>query len=163
MKALAKLSSSGSARQNLKRAVSASGKLVAAVRNLDGNSDQVLRGLTRGASIRDVVMDTHRTLEKAYAFAVENYPLRGRRPGHEREMLAAFLAEALEAHSSAKASATRGKIFEELLRETFSLVGETYEDLHTLAERALERDLIRRQGEAVTEFIPYELASKKRQ
>ena len=163
MKELAKRSSPGSVRQNLKRAVSASQKLVAVIHRLDGNSDQLLRGLTRGAHIRDSVTETNRTLEKALALAIANYPLHGRRPEHEREMLAAYLAKALEAHTSAKATTTRGKIFEELLRETFSLLGETYADLHTLAEHVLERQLVTGYGEAVTEFTPYELAPKRRQ
>lgn len=162
MKALAELSSAAAVRRNLKKAVDASQKLVLAAFKLDGNSDQLLRSLTRGASIRDTIKETNAVLEEALALALQRYPLSGRAPEYEREMLAAYLAEALKAHSSAKVTMVRGEIFEELLCETFSLVGESYSDLHTLAERVLERQLIIGYGEAVTEFTPYELAPKRR-
>lgn len=161
-RALAKETSPASTRQNLRKAVSASRRLVKAVHELDGNSDQLVRGLTAGAHIRDIVKETNRVLEKALALAVEHYPLSGRRPEHEREMLAAYLAEALKAHTSAKVTSTRGHIFEELLCEVFRLLGEASNDRHTLAERVIERQLIRGYGEAVTEFTPYELAPKRR-
>jgi hypothetical protein len=162
MKALARESSPKSVRRNLENAVKASKRLVARVNQLDGNSHQIIRNLMRGGSIRDSVVETHETLLKAHEFAVAGFPTGGRGPEHERDMLAALLADALETHSSAKPTATRGKIFEELLCEIFSLLGETARDRHTLAERVLARKLVSRPGEGVVEISTYELAPKRR-
>ena len=75
--------------------------------------------------------------------------------------MAALLREALEFHTSVKPSATRGQPFESLLRVAFEMAGEHWADLHTLAERALSRDVISRPPPGLTVIEPWELAPKR--
>jgi hypothetical protein len=162
MKAGAPASAPKAIRKNLKRVVDASRKLVDAIEKLDGNSDRLLREKTRGLPPQYTIRETHRSLELAHSYAVERFQVGGRRPEHELDMMAACLAEALEIHTSAIATSTRGQIFEGLLRETFALLGKARVNLHTLAERVLERQLVTGYAEGSIVFTPYELAPKRR-
>ncbi|HYD12857.1 MAG TPA: hypothetical protein VEC11_08415 [Allosphingosinicella sp.] len=162
-KALAKQSSAGAVRNNLSKAVAASEKLLEAVQTLDGNSQFLLITITAGESLRDNVARNHRALVTAHAAARANYPLRGRRPEHESQRLAAVLAEAFEMHTSGFVRQTKGGKFEQFLRQVLALVGEERTDLHTLVEQVSQRQLITPLGEGLWMFTPYEFAPKRSQ
>jgi hypothetical protein len=149
LKALAKASSAGAVRNNLKGALRAAQKLVIQVSRLDGNSLQLLGRLAPDASVLDEALQIHDRLKAALDYALSAYPTRGPRRAHEHDALAALLADAMRHHSSIRPTATRGGIFEDLLRQAFELAGERYEDLHTLAERVLARDLVSRPQEGL--------------
>lgn len=144
LKALAEMSSAGAVRKNLKGAVRAAQKLVVQVSRLDGNSLQLLRQLPPDDSLLDDALQIHDRLKAALDRALIAFPTRGPRPAQERNALAALLADAMRNYSSIRPTATRGGIFEDLLRQAFELAGERYEDLHTLAERVLARELVSR-------------------
>lgn len=161
MKALAEETSAGAVRRNLKAATRVAAKLVLEVDRLDGNSQQLIRSLMFGGSVRPGAIEIYRILRAAHQLAEDMFPRSGRRPEHERDGLAAQLADALELHTSAKPTPTRGMIFEELLRQAFGLIGKHYEDLHTLAERVLERRLVSRPSEGIVAIDTYESAPKR--
>jgi hypothetical protein len=110
----------------------------------------------RGRSIWQEAAELHRNLCRVQEHALSTYALRGRRPEHERDSLASMLRDALETHTSARLTAARGAIFEDLLCQVFEILGEPHQDLHTLAERALKRKLVSHPSPGVTLVETYE-------
>jgi hypothetical protein len=155
---VAEESSAKAVRRNLKDATKTAGKLLMQINQFDGNSSQLAERRLAGGSILDRAIQMHEVLREASQLADDMFPRSGRRPEHERDGLAAQLAEALEMHTSARPTATRAKIFEELLIHVFGLVGKHYTDLHRLAERVLERRLISRPTEGLLVITTHESA-----
>ncbi len=155
LKVLAEMSSAGAVRKNLKGAVRAAQKLVLQVSRLDGNSLQLVRRPPPANSVLDDALQIHDRLKTALDRALIAFPTGGSRPAHERNALAALLADAMRNHSSVRPTATRGGIFEDFLRQAFELAGEQYEDLHSLAERVLARNLVSRPQEGLLEIDTY--------
>jgi hypothetical protein len=154
LKALAKESSAGPVRRNLRAAEKAAHKLVFWLNCLDGNSLQILSRLTHRGSVRADALAIHRNLLLALSHASTEYP-NGARPKQERDALAALLADALRTHTSARPTATKGGIFDQLLQRAFGLAGERRGDLHTLAERVLKRHLISRPQDGLLSIDTY--------
>jgi hypothetical protein len=163
MKPLAEETSAKVVRRNLKAAAATAAKLVVQVNRLDGNSDQLIENLTSGGSVLPGAEEIHRILQAASKLADDMFSRSGRRPEHERDALAAQLADALEMHTSATPTATRAMIFEDLLCRAFELLGKNYVDLHTLAERVLERRLLTRPSAGIVEISTYETPPARRQ
>ena len=155
LKALAKMSSAGAVRKNLRGAIRAAQKLVVQISRLDGNSLQLLRRPPPANAILDDALQIHERLKAALDQALIAFPTGGPRPAHERNALAALLADAMRNHTSVRPTATRGGIFEDFLRQAFKLAGEEYGDLHSLAERVLERNLVSRPQESLLSIDTY--------
>lgn len=163
-KELAVQSSAKAVKRNLKSAFDTAESLVRQLIDLDGNSKMLI---SRTADYRSLLDDAKAIRDAAFAaraHAEATLPGRsqGQRRRTERDTLAAMLRDALEQHTSLKPSSTYGQPFEELLRLGCSLAGETYNNLHTLAERALARDMISRPLPGLTVYEPWETAPKRR-
>ena len=164
---LARSSSPGAVRNNLRLAHEAAQALCERIAALDGNSLQLLHQaapevdpLATPAQIAEgsFLSKAHAikvALSKALAAACE-YPERGRLPEYQNQFLAADLRALFEKHTGKLATTVYGNTFMTFLAAVMSIATKkNVSDLHSLAE-VVVRNQIRTEGpDGSIEYVPF--------
>ncbi len=140
-------------RKNLKKAAEVSMVLNAHIKNLDGNSRQLLNEAAVGSfrtHLSGVVLALHEALRRA-----EEYPKGGRLHEHHRIFLAADVADAIKQFIHVLPVPTRGGLYFSILESVCTeAFGKEAPDVYGLAKKALSYRVKITSADGVVEYCP---------